>query len=61
VLNINRFGWAVYQLNTLGKCYSRSSLRKVLISLLLRLDQIYDRILCAISKEDTEYAVCILQ
>ena len=36
-------------------------MRKALSSLPSTLDETYDRILCAISKEDSEYAVCILR
>ena len=49
------------QLDTLGKCRNRLTLRKALTSLPSTLDETYDRILCAISKEDSEYAVRILR
>jgi ankyrin repeat protein len=45
----------------LGKCRNRAMLRKSLATLPPTLDQTYDRILCAISKEDSEYALRILQ
>jgi hypothetical protein len=51
----------VCQLDTLGKCRNRLTLRKSLATLPPTLDETYDRILCAIDKEDSEYAVRILQ
>ncbi|KAF2178431.1 hypothetical protein K469DRAFT_599451, partial [Zopfia rhizophila CBS 207.26] len=55
------FRWAVCQLDTLGKCRNRLTLRKSLATLPPTLDETYERILCAINKEDTEYAVRILR
>ncbi|KAF2652559.1 HET-domain-containing protein, partial [Lophiostoma macrostomum CBS 122681] len=55
------FRWAVCQLDTLGKCCNRAMLRKSLATLPRTLDQTYDRILCAISEEYSEYAMRILQ
>ena len=59
--NTNRFRWAVCQLDTLGKCRTRSMLRKSLATLPPTLDETYNRILCDIDEKDSEYAVCILQ
>ena len=56
-----RFRWAVLQLDTLGKCRNRLMLRESLATLPPTLDQTYDRILCAISENDSEYAVRILR
>ncbi|KAK7187899.1 ankyrin repeat protein [Paraphaeosphaeria sporulosa] len=55
------FRWAVCQLDTLGKCRNRAMLRKSLTTLPKTLDQTYDRILSAISEEDSEYAMRILR
>ncbi|KAF2627576.1 ankyrin, partial [Macroventuria anomochaeta] len=55
------FRWAVCQLDTLAKCRNRAMLRKSLATLPQTLDQTYDRILTAISEEDREYAIRILQ
>ena len=49
------------QLDTLGKCRNRLMLRKSLATLPPTLDQTYDRILCAIDENDSEYAVRILR
>lgn len=43
------------------KCRNRATLHKTLATLPQTLDQTYDRILCAISKEDCAYAIRILQ
>ena len=59
--NPNRFRWAVCQMDTLGKCRNRLTLRKSLATLPPTLDETYDRILCAIDKEDSEYAIRILR
>jgi ankyrin repeat protein len=59
--NINRFRWAVCQLDTFGDCPNRLMLRKSLASLPPTLDETYDRILCAIDKASFEYAVRILR
>jgi ankyrin repeat protein len=56
-----RFRWAVCQLDALGKCRNRATLRKSLATLPRTLDKTYDRILCAISEEDSEYAIRILR
>ena len=58
---INRFRWAVCQLDTLGKCRNRLALRKSLETLPPTLDETYDRILCAIDTEDSKYADRILR
>jgi hypothetical protein len=55
-----RFRWAVCQLDTLGKCRNRAMLRKALAALPPTLDTTYDRILCAIAKEDVDYAIRVL-
>ncbi|KAF1925827.1 HET-domain-containing protein [Didymella exigua CBS 183.55] len=55
------FRWAVCQLDTLAKCRNRAMLRKSLATLPQMLDQTYDRILTAISEEDCDYAMRILQ
>ncbi|KAF1930669.1 HET-domain-containing protein [Didymella exigua CBS 183.55] len=55
------FRWAVCQLDTLAKCRNRAMLRKSLATLPQTLDQTYDRILTAISKDDYDYAMRILQ
>lgn len=57
----NRFRWAVCQLDALGKCRNRLMLRHALTTLPPTLDATYDRILCAINEEDSEYAVRILR
>jgi ankyrin repeat protein len=51
----------VCQLDALARCRNRATLRKSLATLPQTLDQTYDRILTAISKEDYEYAMRILQ
>ncbi|KAF2124635.1 hypothetical protein P153DRAFT_325872, partial [Dothidotthia symphoricarpi CBS 119687] len=55
------FRWAVCQLDALRECRNRAMLRKSLATLPRTLDETYDRILSAISEEDCEYAVRILQ
>ncbi|KAI1522222.1 fibronectin type 3 and ankyrin repeat domain protein 1 [Pyrenophora tritici-repentis] len=55
------FRWAVCQLDTLAKCRNLVMLRKSLATLPQTLDQTYDRILTAISREDCVYAMRILQ
>ncbi|KAL5462753.1 hypothetical protein PMIN06_001446 [Paraphaeosphaeria minitans] len=55
------FRWAVCQLDRLGKCRNRAMLRKSLATLPPTLDQTYDCILSAISEEDSDYAIRILQ
>jgi hypothetical protein len=57
----NRFRWAVCQLGTLGKCRNRLMLRNSLAGLPSTLDETYNRILCAIDKEDSQYAIRILR
>lgn len=49
------------QLDALARCRNRATLRKSLATLPQTLDQTYDRILTAISEEDCEYAIRILQ
>jgi hypothetical protein len=51
----------VCQLDALARCRNRATLRKSLATLPQTLDQTYDRILTAISEEDCEYAMRILQ
>jgi hypothetical protein len=51
----------VCQLDALAWCCNRAMLRKLLATLPQTLDQTYDRILTAISKEDCEYVMRILQ
>jgi hypothetical protein len=51
----------VCQLDALARCRNRATLRKSLATLPQTLDQTYDRILTAISEEDQEYAMRILQ
>ncbi|KFY03640.1 hypothetical protein V490_00108, partial [Pseudogymnoascus sp. VKM F-3557] len=55
------FRWAVCQMETLGKCRTRLALQKALKALPATLDETYERILCAISDDDSEYALRILQ
>ncbi|KFY91992.1 hypothetical protein V498_05197 [Pseudogymnoascus sp. VKM F-4517 (FW-2822)] len=55
------FRWAVCQMDTLGECRSRLALRTALKTLPTTLDETYERILCTISDEDSEYAMRILQ
>ncbi|OBT61015.1 hypothetical protein VE03_09611 [Pseudogymnoascus sp. 23342-1-I1] len=55
------FRWAVCQLDALGKCRNLSQLRHSLKTLPPTLNATYDRILCAINEEDSEYAVRILR
>jgi ankyrin repeat protein len=57
----NRFRWVVCQLEGLAKCRNRLKLRECLVTLPLTLDETYDRILCDISEEDSEYAIRILR
>lgn len=56
-----RFQWAVCQLNVLCSCRSVLQLRKALGSLPETLYKTYDRILCKINKEDSQFAFKILQ
>jgi ankyrin repeat protein len=58
---MNRFRWAVCQLDMLGKCRNPLALRKSLAGLPPTLDETYERILYAIDEEDSEYAVRILR
>ncbi|KFZ15388.1 hypothetical protein V501_02734 [Pseudogymnoascus sp. VKM F-4519 (FW-2642)] len=55
------FRWAVCQMDTLGKCRTRSALQKALKELPATLDETYERILCTISDSDSEYAMRILR
>ena len=61
VNNSDRFRWAACQLDTLGKCRTRSMLKKSLATLPPTLDETYYRILCAIDEDDSQYAIRILQ
>lgn len=56
-----RFRWAVCQLDMLGECRSKASLRRSLATLPPTLDKTYDRILSSISEVDSQYAIPILQ
>jgi ankyrin repeat protein len=51
----------VCQLDTLAQCRNRAMLRKSLATLPQTLDQTYDRILTAISEQDRDFAMRILQ
>ncbi|XP_014553175.1 hypothetical protein COCVIDRAFT_75541, partial [Bipolaris victoriae FI3] len=55
------FRWAVCQLDTLAQCRNRAMLRKSLAALPQTLDQTYDRILTAISEQDRDFAIRVLQ
>ncbi|KAL5113368.1 hypothetical protein ACEQ8H_008749 [Pleosporales sp. CAS-2024a] len=55
------FRWAECQLEAIAKCRNRAKLRESLATLPQTLEQTYDRILTAISEEDCEYAMRILQ
>ncbi|XP_014558237.1 hypothetical protein COCVIDRAFT_36442 [Bipolaris victoriae FI3] len=55
------FRWAVCQLDTLAKCRTRAALRRALVTLPPTLDKTYDRILSAISEDDSRYAITILR
>ncbi|USP74830.1 putative multiple ankyrin repeats single kh domain protein [Curvularia clavata] len=55
------FRWAVCQLDMLAQCRNRATLRKSLATLPQTLDQTYDRILTAISEQDSDFAMRILQ
>ncbi|KAH6644841.1 ankyrin repeat-containing domain protein [Boeremia exigua] len=55
------FRWAACQLDTVANCRNRAALRKSLATLPETLDETYDRILCAISRRDCDYAKRILQ
>ncbi|KFY31884.1 hypothetical protein V493_00710 [Pseudogymnoascus sp. VKM F-4281 (FW-2241)] len=55
------FVWAVSHLDALGKCRTRSSVQSCLQTLPPALDEIYDRILCAITKENSVPALRIIQ
>ncbi|KAF2111508.1 ankyrin repeat-containing domain protein [Lophiotrema nucula] len=55
------FRWAFCQLDVLGKCRNRAMLRKSLTTLPPTLDATYERILCAITEDDSEYAIRILR
>ncbi|KAI9656998.1 MAG: hypothetical protein M1829_000355 [Trizodia sp. TS-e1964] len=56
-----RFRWAVCQMDSLGKCRTRLALQKALKALPKTLDETYERILCTISDNDSEYAIRILR
>ncbi|KAI9763545.1 MAG: hypothetical protein M1840_000453 [Geoglossum simile] len=53
--------WAECQLDAVGKCPDRRSLRKVLEHPPGKLVEIYDRTLCAIPEECSRYALTIFQ
>ncbi|KAH7088079.1 ankyrin repeat-containing domain protein [Paraphoma chrysanthemicola] len=55
------FRWAACQLDFICECRNRAMLRDALATLPPTLDETYDRILCAISNQDSSYAVRILQ
>ncbi|OBT84786.1 hypothetical protein VE02_06923 [Pseudogymnoascus sp. 03VT05] len=55
------FRWAVCQMDTLGKCRTRSALQNALKALPTTLDETYERILCTISEADSEHAMRILK
>jgi hypothetical protein len=59
--NTNRFQWAVCQIDTLRKCRNRMALRQTLTTLPQTLGETYERILCAINEDDSEYAIRILR
>jgi hypothetical protein len=59
--NTNRFQWAVCQIDTLRKCRNRTALRQALATLPQTLGETYERILCAINENDSEYAIRILR
>lgn len=56
-----RFRWTVCQLDTLGKCRNRATLRKSLVMLPQTLEKTYDRILSSIIEQDSVYAIKILR
>ncbi len=58
---MNRFRWAACQIDMLRKCHNRVALRKALTTLPQTLGETYERILCAINEEDSEYAIRILR
>ena len=58
---MNRFQWAVCQIDTLRKCRNRMALRQALTTLPQTLGETYERILCAINENDSEYAIRILR
>jgi hypothetical protein len=51
----------VCQLDVLGKCRNRATLREALAALPPTLDKTYERILCAIPEEDAKYAIRALR
>jgi hypothetical protein len=57
----SRFRWAACQLDALGKCRNRATLRKSLATLPLTLQKSYDRILHGITEEDSVYAIRVLR
>src|SRR5438105_321000 len=61
LIHRTRFRWAACQLDALGKCLNLPRLRKALKGLPDTLDGTYDRILCAIDKENSQDALKILQ
>jgi hypothetical protein len=59
--NTNRFRWAVCQIQTLRKCRNRKALREALTTLPQTLGETYERILCAINEDDSDYAIRTLR
>ncbi|KAL9095058.1 MAG: hypothetical protein Q9165_002660 [Trypethelium subeluteriae] len=55
------FRWAACQLDALGQCFNRASLRRSMKELPSTLDETYERILCAIDEKNSTYALRILQ
>jgi ankyrin repeat protein len=51
----------VCQLDALGKCRNRATLRKSLATLPPTLEKTYDRVLCGITEEDSVYAIRVLR
>jgi hypothetical protein len=60
LIYINRFRWAVCQLDALVNCLNLLGLRKALASLPKTLDDTFAQILCRIDEEHVEYALKIL-
>ena len=56
-----RFRWAVCQLDALQRCPNLPTLRKALRCLPKTLDETYERVLCNIPEEYSDYAISILQ
>lgn len=58
---LGRFRWVVCQLDDLGKCLTRSMIKKTLNALPQTLDETYERILCGIDPKFSEFTRRILQ